>query len=143
MIHVLAGALRLDDSDYRAMLSGYGVSTSTELTAQQAAELIDKLERMAISAGKWRKCPGKQAPVPGRATPKQRAMLIAKWYQVSRAPDDQKVKALDKLINNTFGIACLAWLPMEMVGKVAKVLDIMKAQSQRSDNVVHDKQACS
>ena len=52
-IHTLKGALKIDDDTYRAILNGYGVSTSKKLCIQVADQLIADLEEKAVAAGAW------------------------------------------------------------------------------------------
>ncbi len=54
MIHTLKGALQLDDDTYRAILSGYKVTSSKELTAFTAGKLTEDLTAKATAAGVWK-----------------------------------------------------------------------------------------
>lgn len=54
-IHAIKGALKLDDETYRAMLSGYGVKSSTKLSIARADELIADIEQKAVAVGVWEK----------------------------------------------------------------------------------------
>ena len=54
LIHTLKGALCLDDDAYRAVLAGYGVESSKDLSDKKARLLVDDLEAKAINAGVWR-----------------------------------------------------------------------------------------
>lgn len=54
-IHTLKGALKIDDDTYRAILAGYGVTTSKKLCIQVADQLIADLESKALAAGAWEK----------------------------------------------------------------------------------------
>lgn len=54
--HTLAGKLRLSDEDRLSLLSGYGVSSSKDLSIDQIQELCALLKRQLNSdADKWRK----------------------------------------------------------------------------------------
>ncbi len=55
VIHTLKGALKLDDDTYRAVLAGYGVASSVELSYSLAEKLIDDLAAKAQAVGVWEK----------------------------------------------------------------------------------------
>ena len=48
-IHTLKSKARMDEGDYRALLAGYGVASSKELSRDRAISLIDRLQ--VISGG--------------------------------------------------------------------------------------------
>lgn len=55
LIHTVKGALGLNDDDYRAVLAGYGVTSSKQLSDRDAGALLADLEAKAVAAGVWRK----------------------------------------------------------------------------------------
>jgi phage gp16-like protein len=137
MVHVLKGALKMDDETYRAMLAGYnGAASSKDLTFEQAKDLIDRMEVNAVNAGLWEKKPGQTHSAminrPGYATWQQIKKIYALWNSVSRQPDAaSRKKALNTFLSNHFGISFVDWLPSEMVGKVIRTLEAMRAQEQK------------
>ncbi len=54
LIHTLKGALSLDNDTYRAILAGYGVASSKDLSLSKAGLLLKDLEEKAIAAGVWK-----------------------------------------------------------------------------------------
>lgn len=134
IIHVLKSKAKMSDEDYRSLLSGYQARSSKDLDVEQAADLVERLKRLAPEQ--------EQAPGPKRfdnigkrhgwATPKQLRMIEAMWMDVSRAGDrEAKVKAFGTFLGNRFGISRMEWVPVELVGKVVKTLCAMKAQQQK------------
>ncbi|MDW7643426.1 MAG: regulatory protein GemA [Desulfuromonadales bacterium] len=59
LIHTCKGALHLSDEDYRAILAGYGVQSSKDLSTFKAAKLLADLEEKAAAAGVWKRRGGK------------------------------------------------------------------------------------
>lgn len=45
-IHVLKAKLAMSDDEYRALLLGYGVKSSTQLTRYEASEIIGRLTKL-------------------------------------------------------------------------------------------------
>ena len=137
-IKTLSGKLGLDDDTYRAMLSGYGVSSCTKLSVDKAKNLIDRLEGQAISAGVWEKPkprPKKFAeyeyrPAP-MATGRQLRMLDAMWKGVSRIPDEGKRgKALDSFCKRIVGVDQLVWIEHKHVAKLTRAIKAMAAKKK-------------
>lgn len=129
-IHVLERELGLDDSEYRAVLSqfktsdGARVTSSTQLSVDQASRLIDILE---YTAG-HRSMPDSEP----RATPGQMRKIAALWRQVTRAEDNQgRRRTLDAFIQHKYHVPRLGMLPRRMVPKVIKALSMMKQQQAR------------
>ncbi|MBD3241477.1 MAG: DUF1018 domain-containing protein [Chitinivibrionales bacterium] len=129
-IHVLGRELGLDDSEYRAVLSQYKtadgarVTSSTQLSVDQASRLIDSLE---YTAG--HRSPPSDEP---RATPGQVRKIAALWRQVTRAEDNQgRRRTLDSFIQHKYHVPRLGMLPRRMVPKVIKALSVMKQQEAR------------
>jgi hypothetical protein len=132
-IHILKSSLRLDDDSYRAMLSGYGVSTSKELTFSRAAELIVKMESMILRM----KVNSKARPQtqlkyddlgsrPGMASPGQLRLIDVLWSKVSRQPDQtSRDKALGAFIDRIVKIQKIEWLEPRHVKKIVTALKKM------------------
>jgi phage gp16-like protein len=139
IIHTLKGALSMDEDSYRSMLASFGVESSKELTPEKAERLITELQRSAESAGVWkarrqarRYTSGKKrfehlGNRRGYASPAQLRMLESMWVEVSRADTlAEKQDAINRFLEHRFGVANLAWLPSDMVGKVVKAIQAMK-----------------
>lgn len=126
LIHCCKGALRLSDEDYRAILAGYGVSSSKELSTWHAAKLLQDLETKAAAAGVW-----KTGRVPKRAGTRP--------TKVDRNAQLQKIEALltvggkpwayaDALAKRICKVDRIAWVPD---GDLYKLITALRKQAQR------------
>jgi hypothetical protein len=132
IIHTLKSRLKLDESDYRALLSSYGVESSKELSYLLAKELVSKLQTRAeaaqVSTPKEKRF-DKMGERPGMATPAQLRKIEVCWMEVSRAPtDDAKRKALVVFLRNHFEVSALEWISSDMASKVIRTIQAMKKQ---------------
>jgi hypothetical protein len=137
MIHTLKSKLGMNDDNYRAMLSGFGVESSKDLSAADAKAFIDGLMKMfkggGVSAppssvnnilnGKTRYAASNEV-----ATFAQQAMIRRLWDTVSRVPEADRARALNNFLEKRFMISHITWLPRERVGKVIHTLKAMAAQ---------------
>ena len=73
-IHAAANALGMDDGAYRAMLEAWGVTSSRDLTKEQAIEVIDWLNGNTRATGRGRP-PRLPAGATRLATPPQLALI--------------------------------------------------------------------
>jgi hypothetical protein len=123
-IHALKNKVKMSDDLYRHFLqSNYGVSSSKNLSYENAKSAIDNMVTLAYQMGIIQ-----PNDPPGMATKKQQAMLIGLWKKVSNAPDDKKLSAFDTFIRNRFGVGALRWLPKEMVSKIRHTLIAMQKE---------------
>jgi len=121
LIHTLKTKAALDDDLYRDILSRYRVESSKELDTAHATALIRDLGRLAEARKRLES-----------ATPRQRRLLLALWYQVSRAEDyDTKKKAFDAFLGKRFSIEGINALKRSDVEKVVKALEAMGASRER------------
>jgi len=142
-IHVLKSRSGMDDEDYRAFLSGWGVSSSKELTPRQAAEVVARLRELAgqpvrrpkkrISGEKvWRIEPYKSLAVRSSEWPscEQLWMLLdGLWMSVTRqASRDAAIAAFEEWLYKRFGIAKVEWITRSDVGKIKRALEGMGAR---------------
>jgi hypothetical protein len=131
-LHALKGALELDDAAYRAALAICGVETSKDLTFSGAAELIDDLERKAVSAGRWEKRtrPATENYREGFASPAQLALIESLWAEVSKAPD--KKAALRHFVTRQAKVSDLRFLRDCDTSKVICALKSMREQKSKA-----------
>lgn len=133
LIHVVKGALKLSDDDYRAVLAGYGVDSSKDLDAVQAARMLADLEAKAAAAGVW-----KRGGAPKRSGKKPHNLKTGRH---SRQAQLQKIEALltvggkswayaDALALRICKVEKLAWVPE---GQLYKVITALRKQAQRED----------
>lgn len=122
-IHVLKTKLGWDDETYRNALRPYFVNTSKELTFSEARTFISELKAAVF-----------KHEIAQMATEKQRKMIIAKWYGVTRAVGvREKMTALNTFLQNRFGIKNLNALRRDSVEKVVRALTAMAQQAERQD----------
>lgn len=122
-IHVLKTKLGWDDETYRNALRPYFVDTSKELSFSEAKMFIRELSAAVL-----------RFQILMLATEKQRKMIIAKWYAVTRvAGVREKMAALNAFLKNRFNIKNLNCMRRDEVEKVAKALSAMREQEERQD----------
>jgi hypothetical protein len=135
MIHTLKSKIGMTDDNYRAMLEGFGVGSSKDLSTANAKAFIEALMGM-VTGGQthvWQKG-GSGVPAERKryatsnavATYAQQAKIRRLWYEVSRAPEPDR--ALNNFLEKRFRISHIAWLPRERVGKVIHTLKAMQSQ---------------
>lgn len=134
-IHALKGKLGLDDGTYRAVLSTYGVESSTALTWHQAEELIADLRVKAGQPADRHHLPRRRHADldgrPGMATGAQCRLLEAMWAQVSRAePGEAREKAFNKFIKRITGVEALRFVRIFDVERLVKALQGMGAEKE-------------
>ncbi|MGE4406066.1 gp16 family protein [Pseudomonas sp.] len=131
LIHVVKGALGLDDGTYRDILAGYGVESSKDLDAVEAAKLLRDLEDKATAAGVW-----KRGGAPKRSGKKPHNLKAGRH---SRQAQLQKIEALltvggkswayaDALALRICKVEKLAWVPED---QLYKVITALRKQAQR------------
>lgn len=108
LIHTLKGALSLDNDTYRAILAGYGVASSKDLSPSKAGLLLKDLEEKAIAAGVWK---NKQKK-PAKAWQPPQNMAGGE----SRALQLQKIEAL-------LTIGKLPWSYADAIAKQMRLAD--------------------
>ena len=144
MIHTLKSKIGMADDQYRAMLEGFGVESSKDLSTSGAKSVIETLMGMVkgggrapvrsvggnnvladeILSGKVRYAASNEV-----ATYAQQEKIRRLWYEVSRAPEPDA--ALNNFLEKRFRISHLAWLPRESVGKVLHTLKAMQKQTTK------------
>lgn len=145
-VHALKNALGLDDDTYRQVLrSSLQASSSKDLTAGQAEQLIEDLEGKAVAAGVWERKPYSQgykhlSGRPGMATGRQLRMIQGIWAEVSRQRDPQRrARALRSFLEKIAKVTDLRFLDSEGASKVINALKTMQerkaggASSEPSD----------
>lgn len=118
-IHILKDELGLTEDEYRAMLAGYGVSSSADddFTIRKAADFInilrrEKAARENVGAGGYHGW-GKNKyeylrPRPANmADPKQLRKIEAMWRDLADNPSDA---ALERFLYRQTGIKNIVWL---------------------------------
>jgi hypothetical protein len=146
IIHVLKSKLRMEESDYRQMLAGYGVTTSKDLTRLQAADLTMKLQaatnpkptRETSSPSIYIRKYDELGHRPGMGSPPQLRKIEAMWADVSRQPDAaSRATALRRFLKIICGVEEITWLettPVNHVSKVLRALESMKRNKERKEH---------
>ncbi|MBI2354257.1 MAG: regulatory protein GemA [Deltaproteobacteria bacterium] len=142
-IHATIHALRIDDDTYRLALSQtYGVTTSKDLSMNQARAFIRDLEEIAMKVEyesqrrhteQTEKEPARFSDLanrPGMATPPQLRKIEAMWRDVNIVPEpDARSRALRRFIQRIAGVADMRFLDSQMVSKVICALQAMQQQA--------------
>lgn len=132
IIHTLVHKMHIEDEHYRAMLSGYNVSSCKDLSFEQAVVFISALAKMAEQNGAYTKPQAqrqydKLGARNDYAYPSQLRKIAYEWSLVSKMPTrEERGKALSSFVKNKFGIDRIEWLPRNMVGKVLKSISSIK-----------------
>jgi len=131
-LHVLCANLGIDTrkgskdrdayEDMIASCSATGKTSSTDLTYEEANDLISKLTDLAVGMGVWKRIPER---TPEYASVKQRSMIRKMWEEISYVPASERRAALDRFLKKRFGVD-LDHLYRSQVGKVIKTLEAMK-----------------
>jgi len=160
MIHTLKSKLGMDDEGYRAMLSGFGVESSKDLSMADAKAFIESMMKQikggALGLPKGGKPPVISTALNNRrdngalaenilagktryaasnevATYAQQAKIRHLWDSVSRVPEQERARALNNFLEKRFQISHISWLPRERVGKVIHALVAMQKQSSQEN----------
>lgn len=122
LIHTAKNKLKLADDNYREILSSFGVTTSKDLSSEDAKKVIKIFEQLGfkpfIKEPKHNKLSGR----PGMATPKQLRKIEAMWKnsEVVKVKTDE---ALQKFIKRIAGVDHIGWLTNDKVRKVIKAIE--------------------
>ncbi|MCA0447672.1 MAG: regulatory protein GemA [Bacteroidetes bacterium] len=150
-IHVGKSVLKLEEVQYRGLLSGYGVDSSKDLTYQDANKLIRQLKNLGwhetykprrIKEGEDKgygraKYHHLKDRDPELATPKQLRMIEGMWRQVSREKDDHSLTAFIKRIT---GVDNIEWISHHHVAQLLKAIkDIDKQNLKKAGDNVNGK----
>lgn len=133
IIHTLKNRLGWDDAQYRGFLmwnsEGF-VTSSKELSYDEAERIIIKMRIEAVKKGVWQERPRKYENLDGRegmATGAQLRKIEAIWAEVCRAKTEEgRRKSLRKLLWNKFKVADLRFLEDWQVRKVLKMMEAIR-----------------
>lgn len=136
-IHIAKKALKLDDIEYRGLLSVYDCESSKDLTDTQAYDLLLRFEKLG-----WQPTPSKPRSGRGKlrfehlrsrgkgfAKPAQLRKIEAIWREIARDKSDQ---ALAHFIerqtakSNQVGISNIEWLKDHHAHTVLSALQRMQ-----------------
>ena len=135
-IHVLKAKLRLSDDDYRALLKGLTLKTSSkDMSPAEQQKVRDHMQGLAERAGVVQ--PTRRRPMPASrfakskadATPKERKVW-ALWHQLGRdgVVRDTSPQALNKWIERQIGVSALVFANG---AQLDTLIEALKAWQQR------------
>ena len=135
-IHVLKAKLRLSDDDYRALLQGLTLKTSSkDMSPAEQQKVRDHMQGLAERAGVVQ--PTRRRPMPAArfakskadATPKERKVW-ALWHQLGRdgVVRDTSPQALNKWIERQIGVSALVFANG---AQLDTLIEALKAWQQR------------
>lgn len=122
-IHIAKKDLGIGESAYRGLLSGWGVSSSKELSEKQADEVIEALKKVGFKPRGSQKSKVKsqiKITLPENrpdefATQKQMNMLTSMWVSYSREKTEESFR---KFVSNIAKVDMVEWLLKADVQKV-------------------------
>ena len=134
-IHILKSQLALSEEEYGAALEGYGVTTSKDLSYEQAMDLIKRLNNLLPKELRYKErrknIKFKYDELGIRyneqlkehyATPKQLRMLEAIWMTSNRV-ENKNEEAFKHFVKRISGKERLEWLMMSDVRKIKKAIE--------------------
>ena len=135
-IHVLKAKLRLSDDDYRALLKGLTLKTSSkDMSPAEQQKVRDHMQALAERAGVVQ--PTRRRPMPASrfakskadATPKERKVW-ALWHQLGRdgVVRDTSPQALNKWVERQVGVSALVFANG---AQLDTLIEALKAWQQR------------
>ena len=135
-IHVLKAKLRLSDDDYRALLKGLTLKTSSkDMSPAEQQKVRDHMQGLAERMGVVQ--PTRRRPMPAArfakskadATPKERKVW-ALWHQLGRdgVVRDTSPQALNKWVERQVGVSALVFANG---AQLDTLIEALKAWQQR------------
>ena len=135
-IHVLKAKLRLSDDDYRALLKGLTLKTSSkDMSPAEQQKVRDHMQGLAERMGVVQ--PTRRRPMPANrfakskadATPKERKVW-ALWHQLGRdgVVRDTSPQALNKWVERQVGVSALVFANG---AQLDTLIEALKAWQQR------------
>ena len=135
-IHVLKSKLRLADDDYRALIKGLTLKTSSkDMTDAERQKVRDHMQGLAERAGVVQ--PTRRRPMPANrfakskadATPKERKVW-ALWHQLGRdgVVRDTSPQALNAWVERQVGVSALVFANGPQLDTL---IEALKAWQQR------------
>ena len=137
-IHVLKAKLRLSDDDYRALLKGLTLKTSSkDMSPAEQQKVRDHMQALAERAGVVQ--PTRRRPMPASrfakskadATPKERKVW-ALWHQLHRdgLVDNPSKAALDAWVTRTVHVSTLRFCTP---AQLDTCIEALKAWNKRGE----------
>ena len=122
LIHTAKNSLKLTDENYREILSSFGVSSSKDLTQEDAKKVIKIFEKLGfkplVNEPKHAKLNDRE----DMASPKQLRKIEAMWKNSGRVKEKTD-EALRKFIKRIAGVDHISWLTNDKVRKVIKAIE--------------------
>jgi hypothetical protein len=120
-IQLAKKALKLEDYQYRALLSGFGVESSKDLTDGQAMALLATFNKMGYEPGaKYNKLVARGADA---ATPRQLRYIEGLWEKTARDPSKNALRAFIKRLTQ---VDSIEWISRQQAHIVISALQKME-----------------
>jgi hypothetical protein len=137
-IHALKNRLGWSDAEYREYLMAESdgfITSSKELSEEEAERLIQKMEYMAIARAVWKKYEGKRkyedlGNRPYMASPAQLRKIEAMWKEICRKDERTRLRALRTLLEHKFKVSDIRFLEEHQVRKVLKLFEQLKMKGK-------------
>jgi len=126
-IHTIKSRVRLDPGSYRAMLAGFDVASSTQLTAAEADRLLARMRDIPGASTPVQR-PSKAGQAAGRYAPKLQAMWLA--LHNLGAVADRRDSAMHAFVKRQTGLDHTRFL--RDAAEAAKAIEALKAMLIRS-----------
>jgi phage gp16-like protein len=128
LIHVAKSKTGMTDEEYRAMLSGFGVGSSTELDRARFDAVMRHFKKMGFrQKGGAKAVPAKDDPAASRDRMKRKIQAIADEMHLTRT-------YLDAISDRMFKINSWAWLDAEQLRKIVAVLTYHQRRKKETGN---------
>jgi phage gp16-like protein len=122
LIHTAKNRLKLADEHYREILSSFGVSSSKDLTQEDAKKVIQIFEKLGFKPLFKEPKHAKLKNRENMASPKQLRKIEAMWKNSTRVKEKTD-EALRKYIKRIAGVDHINWLTKDNVQKVIKAIE--------------------
>jgi len=127
VIHVAKAKLGMNDDDYRAMLAGFGVKSSKELTYPQYSKVLEHLKSLGFEVRS-----GKAHDIqPVRKCPESRARLLGKIDAMLKDSGLPWGYA-DAISKKMFGVAMCRWCMPDQLRRIVAALSIYRKRKDRN-----------
>lgn len=130
LIHVARRQLGMNEDDYRALLLRVtGVSSARDLTEGKFRQLMEVFAMLGFQSDSAKTNLGRR---PGMATPGHIAAIRALWSEYTDGQGTEQ--QLGKLLEKTWHVSALRFLPAEMGPKVILALRAMCARRKKASH---------
>jgi len=120
VIHVAKGKIGMDEDEYRALLSSFGVSSSVHLNETAFHDIMKHFEKLGFKS----KYAEKSKP------PESKKRLLAKIYAIQHAMS-LKDTYIDAIVRKMFHVDSYKWLDASQLHKLVIALTYYQRKKER------------